>query len=51
MKDQCSENDECDPVDGFQWSCDGVPVVGESLPQWKWQHVQEALFAELYPMT
>ena len=51
MKDQCSENDECDPVDGFQWSHDGVLVAGELLPQWKWQHVQEALFAELYPTT
>jgi len=45
MKDQGSENDECDPVNGFQWGHDGVPVAGESLPQWQWWHV---LFAELY---
>ena len=42
------EREDEEPVEGFMWDGAGSSLPGESEPQQKCQHVQEALFDALY---
>ena len=42
------EREEDEPVEGFMWAGAGPLLPGESEPQRKRRHVQEALFDALY---
>ena len=45
---QLSEGDDCEPLDSFTWGIGKLAIPGESMAQQKCQHIQEALFSELY---
>jgi hypothetical protein len=42
------EREDEGPIEGFTWGGMGPPLLGETDVQQKHQHVQEALFDELY---